>query len=176
MFASHLSLLLLTLSTCGCQYSSCVVLAPVLFILEKNVGLVRYMAEELIPNTWAILCWILCLTSLQRSHTAHSAQSVTLLSCCFCSSVSHWSSSWETMGNIPISYFPLRRKQRERERKERLPESIKCNYSFCELRASNKPAQEFIATNPRAADSLAPAPARNKSINPLPSSQATVLT
>lgn len=48
---------------CGCQYSSCVVLASVLFILEKNVGLVRYMEEELIPNAWAIFCWILCLTS-----------------------------------------------------------------------------------------------------------------
>lgn len=55
------------MSTCGCQYSSCVVLASVLFILEKNVGLVRYMEEELIPKVSAIFCWILCLTSLQRA-------------------------------------------------------------------------------------------------------------
>lgn len=54
--------------------------------------------------------------------------------------------------------FPRSRMQK------RLPESIKCNYYSCfELRALNKPAEEFIATNTRAADSLAPASARNKS-------------
>jgi len=30
-----------TLSTCGCQYSSCMVFAGLLVIREKNVGLVR---------------------------------------------------------------------------------------------------------------------------------------
>lgn len=57
---------------------------------------------------------------------------------------------WEA--DLPVCFFQGAGLQ------ERLPESIKCNYSFCELRAGstlNKAAQEFIATNTKAADSLA---------------------
>lgn len=66
---------------------------------------------------------------------------------------------WEA--DLPVCFFQGAGLQ------ERLPESIKCNYSFCELRAGstlNKAAEEFIATNTKAADSLALASASwNKS-------------
>lgn len=56
-----------TLSMCGCQYSSCSVLATVPLILEKNVGLVRYIEVGSKPNVSAIIAWILPRTSLYRA-------------------------------------------------------------------------------------------------------------
>lgn len=56
-----------TLSMCGCQYSSCRVLAAVPLILEKNVGLVRYIEVGSKPNVLAIIAWILPRTSLYRA-------------------------------------------------------------------------------------------------------------
>ncbi len=53
-----------TLSMCGCQYSSCWVLAAVLLILEKKVGLVRYIRVGSKPNVSAITAWIRPRTSL----------------------------------------------------------------------------------------------------------------
>lgn len=55
-----------TLSMCGCQYSSCRVLATVPLILEKNVGLVRYIEVGFKSNVSAIIAWILPRTSLYR--------------------------------------------------------------------------------------------------------------
>lgn len=55
-----------TLSMCGCQYSSWSVLAAVPLILEKNVGLVRYINVGSKPNVSAIIAWILLRTSLYR--------------------------------------------------------------------------------------------------------------
>lgn len=44
----------LTLSTCSCQYSSCIFLAGLLLIREKNVGDVKYKLDDDIPNVSAI--------------------------------------------------------------------------------------------------------------------------
>lgn len=54
----------LTLSTCGCQYSSCWVWAAVLLILEKKVGLVRYIRAGSRANVSAMAAWIRPRTSL----------------------------------------------------------------------------------------------------------------
>lgn len=53
-----------TLSMCGCQYSSCWVLAAVLLILEKKVGLVRYISVGSKPNVSAMAAWIFPRISL----------------------------------------------------------------------------------------------------------------
>lgn len=60
----RVTVLCLTLSTCGCQYSSCCVFAVVLLILEKKVGLVRYICFGSRPNVSAITPWIRPRTSL----------------------------------------------------------------------------------------------------------------
>lgn len=56
----------LTLSICGCQYSSCCVFAVVLLILEKKVGLVRYISFGSKPNVSAITAWIRPRTALNN--------------------------------------------------------------------------------------------------------------
>lgn len=61
--------LCVTLSMCGCQYSSCWVLAAVLLILEKKVGLVRYISVGSKPNVSAITAWIFPRTSLMVRNT-----------------------------------------------------------------------------------------------------------
>ena len=58
-----------TLSICGCQYSSCMVLASVVFILEKNVGFVKYNFETGMLKKVAIAFRILSLTDLQKMET-----------------------------------------------------------------------------------------------------------
>ena len=47
---------MLTLSTWGCQYWSCIVLAGFVVICEKNVGFVKYNFSEEIENSLAIAC------------------------------------------------------------------------------------------------------------------------
>lgn len=38
---------------------------------EKNVGLVRYSEDALMPKAWAIVSWTFCRTSLWGGHTRH---------------------------------------------------------------------------------------------------------
>lgn len=55
-----------TLSTWGCQYSSCTVFLGFVVMREKNVGLVRNSSPGGIPNSWDIVRWILFFTALER--------------------------------------------------------------------------------------------------------------
>ena len=53
-----------TLSTCGCQYSSCTVCARDEFMREKNVGWVKYKFFSIIPKFLATAVLILFLIRL----------------------------------------------------------------------------------------------------------------
>lgn len=65
----HDYMLSLTLSMCGCQYSSCWVFASVLLILEKKVGLVRYIRVGSKSKVSAITAWIRSRTFLTAGNT-----------------------------------------------------------------------------------------------------------
>lgn len=64
----------ITLSMWGCQYSSCWVFATVLLILEKKVGLVRYIRVGSKPNVSAITVWIRPRTSLNGEKQMQSVR------------------------------------------------------------------------------------------------------